>query len=195
MPLPVERRNKTFAGPTSLTNTENVGSAITPGTGVTAQDQPTSMIRHIQLTLAAFSVAITAANDYGGTKLLDLPDSNLVLLGAEADLEMVKGEVTNGLEDTTDVTVAMGTAVASNATLSGAMVDVLTGIAYTATDASPAHQIHSHADASLTYPILLSDSATLAVFFNASALITASDALTISGTVDLYFLDVGNITS
>lgn len=173
----------------------SAGGALTPGTGVAATFDRLRATRHVRLTLTGFVVDITAALDYGGTKIVDLPDSNLVLLGIEADLEMVKGEVTNGLEAATDITVAIGTAVASNATLSAAMEDVMDAIAYTASDASPAHQIHSHADAALSYPILLSDAAALALFFNLAATITADDALTISGTIDLYFVDVGNVTS
>lgn len=186
-----------FEGDVTATGSSFGGGAVTPNTGgaVATTFDRLKATRHVRLTLTAATLSIDEGDDYGSLKLCDLADTNIMLMALEADLELVKGEVSNGLEAATDVTVAAGTAAASNSTLSGAMVDVLTGIALTASDASPAYQIHSHADASLTYPIKLGDSATLALYLNAAASITATDALTITGTVDLYFVDVGNVTS
>jgi len=204
------RQEQVFTGPVELSGdaatltigdgnliagSSAAGSTVTPNTNVATTFDRVRMPRHVRLTLSGFTVSVAEADDYGGTKLCDLPDENLVLLAVEADLELVKGEVTNGLEAATDVTVAIGTAVASNSTLSGAMVDVITGIALTATDASPAFQIHSSADGTLSYPILLADGASAALYLNAAASITADDALTVSGTIDLFFVDVGNVTS
>lgn len=189
-----ERQATHFAGPVTMSG-DDAGGTPAPGTGVAIASDRIRPVRHVRLELSGFILSIAADDDFGGTKLCDLPDSNITLLAVELDLELVKGGVVNGLVAATDVTVAVGTAVASNSTLSGAMVDVLTGIALTAADLSPALQIHSHADGTLDYPIELADAATLALFLNAAAAITADDALTISGTVDLYYLDVGNVTS
>lgn len=173
------------------------GGAVTANAagGVTALFDRMRAVRHVRLVLADVSIAVLAANDYGGVKLCDIADTNIMLLAIEANLELVKGLTENGIVGTTDVTVAVGTAVASNATLSGAMVNVLTGIALTATDETPAYQIHSQADATLNYPIELADAATLALYLNVAASITANDTITASGTVDLYFVDIGNTTS
>lgn len=171
------------------------GGAIEPNTGVAVTSDQMRAVRRVRLTLTNVVVSVTAANDYGGTKIADLPDTNLLLLATEVDLELVKGGVTNGIVAATDVNVAIGTAVASNATLSGAMVDVMSITALTATDASPAYQAHSQADGTLSYPIELADSATLALYLNVAASITADDTITASGTIDLVLIDIGNQTS
>lgn len=165
-----------------------------PGVGATLSDQ-VAVPRRLRLTLSGFSIAITAALDYAGTKLVSLPDSNILILGCEADLELVKGEVTNGLEDTTDINVGIGTAVASNATLSSTMQDVLEVAAFTATDASPAYDLHSADNSTSVLPIPLADGASNGLWLNLAATITADDALTVSGTVDIFYLDLGNKTS
>lgn len=195
-----DRQAHHFAGPLEVSGELGTpgalaGGTVTPGTGAVVESDQLRAVRHLRLTLSGFAVSVAEADDFGGTKLCDLPDSNLALLGVEVDLELVKGEAAGGIIDTTDVNVAVGTAVASNATLSGAMVDVLSITALTATDASPAYQAHSAADGTLAYPIGLEDSATLALFLNAAAAITADDTITVSGTVDLYFVDLGNVTS
>ena len=191
MPLPTERRSTRQSGAASFTNAPD----ITPNTGVTFATQAAKMVKHIQLTLTGFVVNIAAADDYGGTKLLDFPDTNIMLMAVEADMSLVKGEAVGGLVGTTDITVAIGTAVASASTLATTMEDVQDAIAYTPTLTTVPHQIHSSADATLAYPILLGDSATLALYFNLAAAITTDDVLTCSGTIDLYYVDLGNVTS
>lgn len=171
------------------------GGAVTPATDVALGFDQLRGVRHVRLSLTDVEVTVAAADDYGGTKLADLPDSNLMLLAVEVNLELTKGLATNGIVGTTDVTVGLGTAVASNATLSGAMVNVLSGAALTATDETPAYAAHSQADGTLSYPVQLADSATLALYLNVAAAITADDSITATGTVDLFFVDTGNVTS
>jgi len=171
------------------------GGAVTAGTGVSATIDQLRMPRFLRLTLASFAIAIAEADDFGGTKLLDLPDSNLLLLGAEINLELTKGGEVGGLVAATDITVGVGTAVASNSTLSSTMVDIFTGVALTATDLTPALAIHSQEDATVAYPHEIADGAASALYLNLAAAITADDVLTADGTIDLYFVDIGNATS
>jgi hypothetical protein len=171
------------------------GEALTPNTLVTLTSDRERKVRHARLTLAELSVAITAALDYGGTKICDLPDKNIMILACECDLVLTKGGVTNGLEAATDINTSIGSAVASNATLSGAMVDVIDIVANT--DASLTHDMdaHSQANTPANMPLEVADSATSALYLNLAATITADDAMTASGTIDLYYLDLGNVTS
>jgi len=170
-------------------------TGVTVNTGVTASTKQKAFVNHTQLTLASFLISVAEADDFGGTKIVDLADSNMLLLGVELNLELTKGLETGGIIGTTDVTMAVGTAIASNATLSGAMIDVLTGTALTATDETPALVVHSNDDGTLTYPLRLADSATLALFLNAAASITTDDTILADGTIDLYWIDVGNVAS
>lgn len=170
------------------------GAPVVPNTLVAITSQSERAVRQVRLTLSELSVAIAEADDYGGTKICDLPDKNIMILGCECDLVLTKGGTTNGLEAGTDINTAIGTAVASNSTLSGAMVDVVDIV--TNTDASLTHDMeaHSQANTPANMPLEVGDGAT-ALYLNLAAAITADDAMTASGTIDLYYIDLGNVTS
>lgn len=171
------------------------GAQPEPNTGVTLMDDAALAVRKMHLYLDGVTLSVDEGDDYGSFKIADLPDKNLQLVACEVDLELVKGEVTNGLEAATDLDMAVGTAAASNATLSGAMVNVIEKDDLNAADASPAWQAHSADNASSVLPIHLADGASNALYLNCAASITASDALTVTGSVYLYYIDTGNETS
>jgi hypothetical protein len=147
------------------------------------------------LTLTDLVVDVDESDDYGGTKICDLPDSNLMLLGAEVDLELVKGEESGGLEAATDMKVGIGTAVASAQPIATSMQNVIELDDLTASDASPAWVAHSNDQSTIPMPLKVADGASNALYLNVSALITATDTLTASGTVTLFYVDLGNVTS
>lgn len=188
----------------SLKSTENLpaagdslvsGETVVPNTLVTLTTDRERSVRHVRLTLAELSVAITAANDYGGTKICDLPDKNIMILACEVDLVLTKGGVTNGLVAATDINTAVGTAVASASTLAGAMIDVIDLVANTADVLVHDMEAHSQANTPANMPLEVGDGAAIALYLNLAATITANDAMTASGTVDLFYLDLGNVTS
>ena len=169
-------------------------SVIVPGTGVSKRFDDLKSVRHVRLELSGFVIAVDEADDFGGTALCTLPDSNLVLLGAECDLTVVKGGITSGIVAATDITMGIGTAVASNATLSSTMQDVLNVTSLTTDALSVAFDKHSNDNTSPAL-LFLDDAAAPQLFLNATAAITVSDTLTVSGSVDLYFIETGNVTS
>ncbi len=174
--------------------TDGLSSKVVPNTLVTADDQ-VHTIRRVRLTLTELSVAIAEADDYGGTKICDLPDKNLMILGAECNLVLTKGGATNGLEAATDINTAIGTAVASNATLSAAMVNVIDIVANTASSLTHDMEAHSSANSPVNMPLEVVSGAAIALYLNLAAAITADDAMTASGTIDVYYSDLGNVTS
>jgi hypothetical protein len=162
------------------------------GTGVSLDDK-VLLPRRLRLTLTAFSISIDEADDYGGTKLMTFSDRNVMILGCEVDLELTKGGVTNGLEAATDINVAVGSAIASNSTLSSTMIDIVDTVALTASDLTPALAAHSNDN---TTPVsFIADSATAGLYLNLAAAITASDTLLATGTIDVYYIDLGNSAS
>lgn len=188
----------------SLKSTENLpaagdslvsGETVTPNTLVTLTTDRERSVRHVRLTLAELSVAITAANDYGGTKICDLPDKNIMILACECDLVLTKGNVTNGLEADTDINTAIGTAVASASTLATTMIDVVDIVLNTASSLTHDMDAHSQANSPANMPLEVADSASAALYLNLAAAITADDAMTASGTIDLFYFDLGNVTS
>lgn len=161
-----------------------------PGTGVVSIQDQMVTVRRARLTLSGLSVAVTAAADYGGTKLLDLPDSNIVILGADVNLTATKGGTTNGIVAATDVNIGVGTATASNATLSSTMQNLVNVFAVTTDALEVAVDRHS-ADNSSPAPLVLPNGASNALFLNVAAAITANDTIAFSGTIDLFYVDLG----
>lgn len=168
---------------------------FTPNTGAVVTYNRPRAVQKLRLTLTAFDVLVPAANDYGGTKLFDQA-SNLLIVGAEVNVSTVKDGVTNGLVAATDIAVALGTVVASNTTLSATMANVLASQAITADQLTNTLQAHSLA-ASPAFAGLLDGAPTSSVFLNVSAAagITADSHLLVTGTVDIYYIDLGNETS
>lgn len=160
--------------------------------GVTASYSALAVSKYT-LTLDAIEVAVSDANDYGSAALFTFPDRNLIVLGCEVDLELVKDGT--GFIDTTDLDVALGTAAASNTTLSSGMVNVLPKQDLNATDLSPALAAHSL----VATPALLgiTDAANNVLYLNISGPTETSEDATVtaSGTVELYVVDLGNTTS
>lgn len=173
----------------------SAGSPVVPNTLVSLTTDAEKTVRHVRLTLAELSVAILEANDYGSAKICDLPDKNLMLLACECDLVLTKGGATGGLEAAVDINTAIGTAAASASTLATTMLDVIDVVANTADQLTHTMKAHSQANTPANMPLEIGDSATGALYLNLAAAITADDVMTASGTVDLYFIDLGNVTS
>lgn len=189
----------------SLKSTENLptsgvslvsGETVVPNTSeaVLTTDREKS-IRYVRLTLTAFSVAVAESDDYGSTKICDLSDNNLMILSCEATLLLTKGNTGNGLVAATDMTVAIGSAAASNSTLSSTMVDVLDLILHTDNQLTHQHDKHSQENTAPNMPLEIQDGAGSALYLNCAASITADDTFTATGTIDLYYVDLGNVTS
>lgn len=166
--------------------------ASEPGAGVALDDKPV-LIRRMRLTLTAATLSVLAANDYGSLKVCDLPDRNMLLLAVEADVVLTKQGNTNGIVAATDMDVGMGTAPASNVTLATTMIDILEKVDLDADAATASFQRHSNDQATAVFPKRLADSATQALYLNVGLpnLITADSSLSCTGTIDVWYIDLG----
>lgn len=173
------------------------GGSLDPvvASGATLQSDDAMAVRKAVINLDEFVLNLEADDDYIGAKIADMPDSNLLYLGVEVSLELVKGGVTNGLVAATDITMAIGTVVASNSTLSATMQDLVELDALTATDSSPEWLAHSSDQSTIPMPYRRLDAATNAIYLNLAASVTVDDTLTCSGTVTVYYIDLGNVGS
>lgn len=149
------------------------------------------------LNLTAETLAVLEANDYGSLELMTWQDRNIHLLAIEADLTMVKGGVTNGLEAAVDLDVAVGSAAASAQTLATTMIDRIEKVDVDTDALSVSFQAHTAGQSTATFPLQILDGASNELHLNVGvpAGITADDALTVTGSIDLYFVDLGNRTS
>lgn len=153
--------------------------------------------KKMRLKLTAETLSVLAANDYGSLELVTLQDSNLHILGIETDLTLVKGGVTNGLIATVDLDVGIGSAAASAQTLAGTMIDYVEKQDLDDDSLTVNMDVHTVGQATATYPKQVADGTANKLFLNVGvpAGITADDALTVTGTIDIYVIDIGNQTS
>ena len=147
----------------------------------------------VTLSLTAVRVLITNALAYGGTLLAYLPNTNGVLIGARMNLTGLKDGV--AVTAATQPRVGVGTATASNATLSGTMDNILNGgnaagLQMAAT-LSAALSTTWNANATSTANINFTPSATTGVYLNATAAPATDGYVDFTGTIDLYYEDLG----
>jgi hypothetical protein len=163
-----------------------------PGVGISVDDKP-QVVRRARLTFNGAVLTITAALDYGSLKICDLPDRNLMLLAVEVDLTLVKQGNTNGLLAATDLDFGVGTAAASATTLATTMINVIEKVDQDTDALSVTFQRHSNDQSTAAFPLRIADGTNSALFLNAVAIagITADSTLTITGTVDIVYVDVG----
>jgi hypothetical protein len=149
------------------------------------------------LNLSGKTLSVTEALDYGSLLLMTWPDRNIHILGMEVDLVLVKGDVTNGLEAAVDIDVGMGSTAASAQTLATTMIDYLEKQDLDTDALSLDLEVNVLGQSTATFPKQLADAAANKLYLNCGvpAGITADDALTVSGSIDLYFIDLGNRTS
>lgn len=166
-----------------------------PNTGVTRVGDQMVTVRRARLELTAFSIAVLAANDYGGTKLLDLPDRNIMLLGMEVDCVVTKQGNANGIVAATDINMSIGTGVSAATPLAGTAIDVIEATAITADTLVVDFEAHSSNQSTVPFPKKLLDSATLALYMNITATITADSSVEVTGTIDIFYVDLGNLSS
>lgn len=166
-----------------------------PNTGVAIANSNHVVRKAVLKLLTDFTVAVAQADDFGSTKLMDLPDTNLLLLGVEVDCTITKGGTTNGLVAATDLDVGIGTAAASASTLATTMIDIIEKADLNADTITAEFEAHTNNQATATFPKVIADGASTALYFNVAAAITADDSLTVDGTITIFYIDLGNMSS
>lgn len=77
------------------------------------------------LTLADTQIAVTDANAYGGTQILDFPEGRIYVIGCIAELQFgVIGTRASTINNSSTIDWGIGTATASNVTLATTMIDL-----------------------------------------------------------------------
>lgn len=168
---------------------------LLPPAGLGVVEQPlmhANGIQRIRLNvtnLVIYMVGTTTA--FGGTLLGYLPTRNLIFLGGEVNLTWTKDGAGIATGDTPKF--AVGTVVASNATLSTTMQNLINGAAggtALASGLTGLMQLHSN-DNGTPALVFLPDSATQGIFFNVGGAISVTlGTLTVSGTIDLFYIDL-----
>lgn len=136
-------------------------------------------VRRLQLSLSSVSIAVTEALDYASLKLVDFPDGNYLVVGANVDLSFTG---TGGVDTPEDMDVGVGTAAASASTLATTMIDIAAKI-----DASAGGVVQGGGAVNL---VLAASSD--AAYLNVAGAIDTDGTMVMSGTVELFYIDLGD---
>ena len=163
-----------------------------PVSTITISDQAMT-VRRARLRLTGTVISVTGTLAYGSVKLVDLPNRNMLIMGVEVDCTVVKGGVSTGIVAGTTLDMAIGTVAASSTTLSSTMINIIEKKDIDTSALSVTFAGHSNDNATSLAPFKVADGASSALFMNVacSTVITVDDTLTVTGTVDIYYMDLG----
>lgn len=156
--------------------------------------QRMAQFQHARITLAAESIAVvdaTTAGAHGGLELLTFPEGQILIVAVKTDLAILAGS--GGIGDDADVVAALGTVIVAtnNAALTTTEADIIASTAITLT----AGAVDFNA-ATIAAGIALDGTAgAKSVFLNFAvpdADSSADDTLAVTGTIDLFWLLLGD---
>lgn len=167
--------------------------AVTPllpvaATSVKAEAR-TLPVRSILFTVSALAISMAAADDFGSAKLCDLPNTNLIILGAAVDLT---GTVSGFTSDVgTAVDLAIGTVATASAAFSNAgEKDIVPKIDGTGAGTTATITGRNTTTEKLAF---IAAGASNALYINASDPVTSgTGVLTLSGTVEIFYVDTSS---
>lgn len=153
-------------------------------------------VRMIELEITELTVTMLAANDYGSSKISDLPDTNLLVVGAECDLVVTKAGTTSGIVATTDLICGIGTTATADTTIGTTDQNIIPATTLSTDALAVDLEVHNLATTFAGLGIL--DGSSNAIYFNVAVTgsnPSADDSISVSGTLRLFVLDLGNMTS
>lgn len=176
-------------GSTFLTE---IGIGAKAGANVTVVEQSAPPHKTI-LTLTAQSITMTdaaSAGCHGSQKLYDFPAGNIVFLGAITDLAIAAGS--GGIGDTAAVIGSLGTAAVGtdNGTLTSTEANIVPSTAATLTAG-----VGSIKGESTTLTAFDGTATAIDAYLNLAvpdAGSSASDTITVTGTVTLFWINLGD---
>lgn len=179
-----------------LLTSSGVGSVN--GATVSAVEYGEGVVHKTVLTLASTPisvVSVTTGNGVGGTKIYDLPEGRILVLGAMADLSLAVETESDFADGTPEGDIGIGTVAPANADALGTDAtddDMATATAFTMTDYAATVKCPSEASAQF-------DGTGTAKDIYVNALVDAADIdddtttnLLVSGTVTVTWINLGD---
>jgi hypothetical protein len=122
------------AGDTPTTTAAGVGlvpAALAQSGQVVATEYGNGVVHQTVLTLAALAQTVVNGTEYQGTKIYSFPEGRILVLGVTASLApTTTSAIASTLNSGVTGAVAVGTAAASNVSLTSTMVDLLPSTAF-----------------------------------------------------------------
>lgn len=171
------------------------GVGAVAGTGVAVTELGIHPVHHTQFTLTNVNIAITleaSVVGYGGLKIYDMPSGAIYVVGATANLTCAR--VGTGLAEAYDGDFGVGTVTASNNnSLSSTEQNI---IPTTATPQAVAGATTAKGQSTATENAVIDGTSTaMDVYLNFLvdlADISATDAITVNGTINLFWINLGD---
>ena len=173
------------------------GSITTPATGsLTVKPEQFGPLHQLTFTLVEVPQSVVNGTEYQGTLLYTFPEGRINVLGCTATLRQ---KTTSTLASTLNASVtgaiALGTATASNVSLTSTMVDLLPSTAFTSS--ATINVAGTAVSAALAAAAQFDGTSTAKSMYLNTAFATTTDVdgnatQTISGTITLTFLWLGD---
>lgn len=174
--------------------TARVGTAV--GTGNVASERGNGVLMQTLLTFTNMVVSVTDANAYGSQEVYDFPEGRILVLGTTASLQWrVNTDRSTTINDSASLTWALGSAAASNATLTSTMVDLLPKTTKVLSAATTAYNTASTAALAASAQFDGTSSAKKAYLntgFETGTDIDADGTLGVTGTILLSWIFLGD---
>ena len=173
------------------------GSVTQPATGkITYKAEQFGALNYVKLTLDNVPQTVVNGTEYQGTKIYTFPEGRILVLGVTATL---KQKTTSALASTLNASstgaIALGTATASNVSLTSTMVDLLPSTAFTSS--ATVNVAGTAVSAALAASAQFDGTTTAKSMYLNTAYATTTDVdgdatQTISGTINFVFVYLGD---
>lgn len=165
------------------------------GTGVVASSNVPRSLQRLRLTLTNAVVPLTNALKYGSLSIMTWPNTNILLVNSRESLTVVKDGV--GTTAASTPAIAVGSVAASASTLVTTMIDTIDLVTLAGTLSAVAQKNGPNLTQTPNWRRIAAG-ASNQLFLNGSNAGSGSGAdgtLTVSGTIDLDFFDLGLFSS
>ncbi len=174
-----------------------VGAVKVPATGsITAKHEKFGSLCKTTLTLYRVPQAIVNGTEYQATEIYDFEQGRMLMLGVIATLQQITtSTLSSTLNASSTGAIALGTAAASNTTLSSTMVDLLPSTAFTSS--ATINVAGTAVSAALAASAQFDGTGTAKKMYLNTAYATTGDVdanatQTISGTIVFTWIDLGD---
>lgn len=173
----------------------SAGAGAVSAATVTAVEKGNGITHQTVLTLTDVVQAVVNGTEYQGTKIYDFPEGRILVLGVVASLaQKTTSAILTTLNSGTGA-IALGTATASNVSLTGAMVDLLPSTAFTSS--ATINVAGAAVAAALAAAAQFDGTGTAKDVYLNTAYATTTDVdadatQTISGTVTITWINLGD---
>lgn len=173
------------------------GSVTQPATGkITYKAEQFGALNYVKLTLDNVPQAVVNGTEYQSTKIYTFPEGRILVLGVTATLrQKTTSTLASTLNASSTGAIALGTATASNVSLTSTMVDLLPSTAFTSS--ATVNVAGTAVSAALAASAQFDGTTTAKSMYLNTAYATTTDVdgdatQTISGTINFVFVYLGD---